>query len=64
MENLQEDRTGKRPRFLPAGEISMFCEQVALILGSGVALYDGIEALCSNYKDTAFGPSFGAINAI
>ena len=49
-------------RFLPAGEISMFCEQVALILGSGVSLYDGIEALCDNYKGTAYGASFEAID--
>ena len=63
MENLQKTRIeGKRPRYLPAGEISMFCEQVALILGSGVALHDGIEALCGNYKGTAFGPAFDAIH--
>ncbi|MCL2544892.1 MAG: type II secretion system F family protein [Clostridia bacterium] len=63
MENLQEARVEeKRARYLPAGEISMFCEQVALILGSGVALHDGIEALCNNYKGTAFGPSFAAID--
>ena len=63
MENLQEARIEeKKPHYLPVGEISMFCEQVALILGSGVALHDGIEALCNNYKDTAFGPSFDAIN--
>lgn len=64
MENLQVALSeGKRSRYLPAGEISMFCEQVALILSSGVALYDGIEALCNNYKDTAFGESFAAIDS-
>jgi len=62
MEKLRKTKKQTKPRFLPAGEISMFCEQVALILGSGVALYDGIEALCDNYKETAFGPSFAAID--
>lgn len=63
MENLQETRVDeKRPRYLPASEISMFCEQVALILGSGMALHDGMDALCSSYKDTAFGSSFETIN--
>ncbi len=57
-----ENQQGTKNRYLPAGEISMFCEQVALILGSGVALYDGMEALCENYKDTNFGPSFEAID--
>ncbi len=62
MEHLQEAVKEQKARYLPAGEISMFCEQVALILGSGVALYDGIEALCSNYKDTAYGAAFARID--
>jgi type IV pilus assembly protein PilC len=57
-----ENQRQPHARYLPADEISMFCEQVALILGSGVALYDGIEALCDNYKGTAFSASFDAID--
>lgn len=47
--------------YLPAEEISMFCEQVSLVLSSGVPLYDGIEALCENYKDTSHYEAFAVI---
>ncbi len=60
-ENIENIATGNG-RYIPAEEVSMFCEQVGLILSSGVALYDGIEALCNNYQQTAFAESFARIN--
>ncbi len=33
-----------------AGEISSFCEQVAMIVGAGIPLYSGMEAIKSTYR--------------
>lgn len=40
----------KRGRGPDASEVSSFCAQVALILGSGISLYDGMEALSDAAK--------------
>ena len=45
-------------RYLPPDETALFCEQVALLLKSGIALYDGIDALCQNYQATRYGDRF------
>jgi len=58
----QATGTGKRGT-LPPDEVSMFCEQVALILKSGIPMYDGIEALCQNYHDTRYADVFQKIDA-
>ena len=34
-------------------ELSSFCAEVALMLGSGMALYDGMEALAQTYQSSA-----------
>jgi len=47
-----------RTQYLPADEVSLFCEQVALLLKSGIPLYDGVGALCQNYRATRFGSRF------
>lgn len=47
-----------RTQYLPPDETALFCEQVALLLKSGIPLYDGIEALCQNYQATRFGGKF------
>lgn len=52
----------KSRKYLPPEEIAMFCEQVALILKSGIPLFDGIDALCQNYKDTKYGDKFTLMN--
>lgn len=39
-------------------ELSIFCEQVALMLGAGMALYDGIEALSLGYRESADYPMY------
>ncbi len=62
IQEIQEIQAKNRGKYMPPEEISMFCEQVALILSSGVALYDGIEALCDNYKGTPHHASFEKIN--
>lgn len=51
-----------RVKYLPTDEIAMFCEQVAMLLKSGIALYDGIEALCQNYAQTRYGDKFDRLN--
>ena len=42
-------------------ELSFFTGQVALMLKSGIALYESIEVLSENYAGTAFEKAFGAI---
>ncbi len=37
---------------LEAEELSILCEQIALILRSGLPLHDGVEALAENYRQT------------
>ncbi len=46
--------SSSKARYLSAEELSIFCEQIALILSSGVALHDGVEALSENYKGTTY----------
>lgn len=54
--------TNKQNRTLPPEEVSMFCEQVGLILRSGIPLYDGIQTLCENYADSKYAATFETIN--
>lgn len=49
-------------KYLAPEETSMFCEQVALILKSGIPLYDGIETLCENYHETRYAGTFVQIH--
>ncbi len=50
----------KKP--IPADELSLLCEQLGMILSSGLPLYDGVEALCDNYKDTRYADAFACLN--
>lgn len=43
-------------------ELSILCEQIALILRSGLPLHDGIEAMCSDYKETRYAEGFEVLN--
>lgn len=43
---------------LSADELSILCEQIALIVRSGLPLHDGVEALCDNYKSTRYAERF------
>ncbi len=42
-------------------ELSILCEQIALILRAGLPLHDGMEALCDNYKTTRYEENFSAL---
>ncbi len=59
---MGEEAMGSRTQCLPADETAVFCEQVALILKSGIALYDGVDALCQNYASTRYGNRFIQLN--
>ena len=58
MDKMEKQKKGKG---LPAAEVSLFCQQAAMILKSGIPLYDGIEVLYRNYKETEYGEAFGII---
>ena len=51
----------KKTKSLPADEVSLFCQQAAMILKAGIPLYDGMEVLYQNYKDTPYGGAFQKI---
>ena len=45
-----------------AEEISIFCEQVSLILSANIPLYEGMETLESDYKGSSCEAAFGVMN--
>ncbi|MEG0995588.1 MAG: iron-containing alcohol dehydrogenase, partial [Clostridia bacterium] len=51
-----------RKGFLKSEELSVLCEQVALILRAGLPLHDGVEALSENYHGTRYAPCFAAMD--
>ena len=51
----------KKAKILPAAEVSLFCQQAAMMLKAGIPMYDGMELLYRNYKDTPYGPAFEKI---
>lgn len=46
---------------LPSIEVAVFCHQVAMILKSGIPLYEGMEILYRNYQETIYATSFEKI---
>lgn len=54
-------RKGNRPAF-GAEEISVFCEQISLILSANIPLYEGLETLEGDYAGTAGEEAFRAMN--
>ena len=46
---------------LQADEISLFCEQVGMILGAGIPLYDGMETLAKSEEKERYGTRFQGI---
>ena len=54
----------QKPRraMLDANELSILCEQIALVIRSGLPLHDGVEALCESYRHTRLGDRFEAFN--
>lgn len=52
---------GNKPAF-SAEEISVFCEQISLILSANIPLYEGMETLESDYMGTQGEAAFRAMN--
>lgn len=47
----QNNNEAKRSKYLPAGEIALFCMQVSLVLRAGIPLHDGIETLYESAEE-------------
>lgn len=62
MDQIKE-KPAERRKILPAIETAAFCRQTAMILKSGIFLFDGMEVLCRGYKDTPYGPALEAVLA-
>lgn len=62
MDQIKE-KPAERRKTLPAIETAAFCRQTAMILKSGIFLYDGMEVLSRSYKDTPYGEAFETILA-
>ncbi len=58
---MSDKQTSTKAKLLDTKETSMFCEQVALILDSGIPIRDGVEALVNNYKNTRYADKFEAM---
>lgn len=54
------DKESARGVFAPE-EVSAFCDQIGLMLASGMMLHDGVEALSENYRDTRDYDTFKAM---
>ncbi len=52
-----------RKSFLSNEELSVLCEQIALILRAGLPMHDGVEALCENYAGSRYAARFTAMDA-
>lgn len=52
----------KQTGILTGEELSIFCEQIALILRGGLPLHDGVEALCDNYRNTRYADGFARLS--
>lgn len=52
----------KRNGKLTAEELSMICEQLAMILRAGLPMHDGVEALCENEHGTRYESHFATLN--
>ncbi len=50
-----------RGKGLPAAEVSLFCQQAAMLLKAGIPLYDGMEVLYRSYEETEYKESFAKI---
>lgn len=63
MEATQDRKIKKgKSALLTLDELSVLCEQIALILRSGLPLHDGVEALCDDYQQTRYANAFATLN--
>ena len=51
-------------KYLPSEEIAMFCEQVVLLLKAGISLFDGLDVLSQNYKESKYAVHFKKMSAV
>lgn len=51
----------KRNDTLPPEEVSLFCEQAAIVLKAGIPLREGMETLAESYIDSRYGARFAQI---
>lgn len=59
---MMEKREKSGSTLIPAAETALFCEQIALMLHSGILLTDGVEALKDAYKTSRYAPRFSALS--
>lgn len=52
----------KGRRMMASEEISIFCQQIGLILSAGIPLYEGVEALCGDLTDMGWKAEFEALS--
>jgi len=55
----KKDQSG---RILTPAELSVFCAQIAMMLSSGLALYDGAEALARSHRGSAAGEIYESVS--
>lgn len=58
---MEKTEKQRKKKLLPAIEVSLFCQQAAMILKSGIPMYEGMEILYQNYQHTAYGDAFRII---
>ncbi len=52
----------EKTKTIPSEETALFCDQVAMIVRSGIPLRNGIETLCNSYKNSKYADKFMLIN--
>lgn len=59
-----ENKNAKAPKKAKISlvELSILCEQFALILRAGLPLHDGVEAMADNYQNTRYAANFERLN--
>lgn len=49
---MEETKSTNAIKTLPASEISLFCEQAAIVLSAGIPLFDAMGVIRAQYQDT------------
>ncbi len=58
---MAKDRAQEKQTVIAPEETALFCEQIALLMHSGVMLSDGVEALCEAYRKTKYSARFNQL---
>lgn len=59
---MNQKSNPKAIKTISTEDCAIFCQQVAMVLKSGIPMHDGIEALCESYQDTRYGKYFKQLN--